>query len=322
MRLTILGSGTLLPVAGRGSAAHLAELPGATVLLDCGAGALQALARAEADWRSISHVVLTHFHTDHTGALPSLFWALRFDATQAESRGEGSPAPLTVLGPKGLRGRLEAMSRAFGSFVLEPGRPLQVVELAPGGGYEDAVVELSTHSTEHTDVSLAYRLRAAPDTSGADDPEGDPPVLGYTGDAGPTPGLGAFFRGVSLLISECATDDEDPRDGHLTPAGVADLAKEADCPLVVITHVYPEFDPESPGRCGTGGGGFRAAVLPVPMDSLWSCPGASLASASPLSVLSEYRLQATRPAPTDGSRPTDRTQRGGSEGRRPPDRLR
>ena len=259
MRLTVLGSGTLLPDPDRGSAAHLVEDAAACVLLDCGAGVLGSLARAGCGTESLTHVVLSHFHADHIGALPSLLWAARFGA---EVRG-----PLTVVGPVGLRRRWHALADAFGAWFADPGFILHLVEVEPGGEWFDDRVRVATHPTEHTEHSMAVRI------------DGRGGVVGYTGDTGPTVGLGAFFRGVDLLVSECASGDEDPRDGHLTPSSVAALAREADVTDVVITHVYPEWDPQAlaaaveragvPGRCVAGYDG-----LVVPLDATRPAAGA------------------------------------------------
>ncbi len=238
MRVTVLGSGTLVPDAERGSASHLVESADVRLLLDCGAGVLASLDRSGVDWRALTHVALTHFHTDHIGALPALLWALRVES--------GERGPLTVLGPPGLRARLSAMAVAFGDFVLDPGFPLHVIELDRSDRWSDGALELRTHPTEHTEDSLAYRIECGGS-------------LGYTGDTAPTSGLGGFMHGASVLIAECSSSDDAPREGHLTPQSVAALAREAGSELVVITHVYAPFEPPRlaeavtragiPGRC-------------------------------------------------------------------------
>lgn len=222
VRLTILGAGTLLPDRVRHSAAHHVAAGKVSLLLDCGAGTLHALDGTFGPrLDSLTHVAITHFHTDHWGDLESLFFAWR------HSPGGGRSAPLTLLGPEGLRERLEALAAAHGDFVLDPGFPLDVVELAHGARWAEGSLTLSAHRTEHTPESLAFRV------------EVDGVSVGYTGDTGPCAGLGAFFARVEALVSECAVPDPPPVDNHLSPAGVAALAGEARPRVLVTTHAFP-----------------------------------------------------------------------------------
>lgn len=226
MQVTILGSGILLPDDQHHSAAHLVELPDAAVLLDCGPGTLHGLDRFGRDWTRIGHLIVSHFHTDHVGDLAALLWARTHGLP-----GEGLE-PFTVLGPVGLTHHLKALARAHGEFILHPGGPLEVVELEGIGRWSDprGRFEVAHHPTPHTDRSLAVRFEAG----GC--------ALGYTGDTGPSDDLAGFFRGVELLISECAVLDESRLPNHLSPRSAALLAQGAGPELLMLTHLYPEVD--------------------------------------------------------------------------------
>ena len=226
MRVTILGSGILLPDDAHHSAAHLVELDGASILLDCGPGTLHGMDRYGRDWTRVSHLVLSHFHTDHVGDLAALFWARTHGLP-----GEGLE-PFTLLGPVGTTHHLKALARAHGEFILHPGGPLEVVELTGQGRWRDpgGRFELLHHPTPHTEESLAVRVEA------------DGASVGYTGDTGPSTELPEFFRDVELLISECAVLDPTQLPNHLSPASAARLAMLADPELLLLTHLYPEVD--------------------------------------------------------------------------------
>ena len=77
MRLTVLGSGTLLPNGERASPAHLVQGRGFALLLDCGSGAVHRLGSLGGVWQDLTHVAITHFHGDHVGDLPALLWAVK-----------------------------------------------------------------------------------------------------------------------------------------------------------------------------------------------------------------------------------------------------
>lgn len=255
MRLTVLGSGTLLPDDRRRSAAHLVETGPVRLLMDCGSGTLHGFDRHGVAWRGLTHLALSHFHTDHVGDVAPLLFALKWGVRPPRE------APLTVLGPPGVDGFMDALGATFGDSVADPGFPVEVVPMAREGSWEvpDAEVRLRTHPTRHTDVSVAWRVES---------PEG---AVGYTGDTGPQPGLGGFFACVDVLVSECSFPEPAPVDTHLTPRGVAEMAREAGPGLLLLTHLYPFLDPEEAaasvtaagftGRVRTAWDGTRAEVL-------------------------------------------------------------
>jgi ribonuclease BN (tRNA processing enzyme) len=250
--LTILGSGTALPDAGRHSAAHHLALGRASVLLDCGPGTLHGLPSHGVDWVGITHVAISHYHHDHVGDLAALPFAMR------QPRAPRRSGPLTLVGPVGFRGFLERLSRALGPHVLEPGFEVRVHEMEPGAAFDDGSgFALEAHPTPHTEDSVAYRVR------------GEWGVVGYTGDTGPSAEVAAFLRGCDVLVSECALTDPPEMDRHLSPSGVVELATVSSPDLLVLTHVYPGQSPEEaaeqvragyPGAVVAGRDGTRIAL--------------------------------------------------------------
>jgi ribonuclease BN (tRNA processing enzyme) len=229
----IVGSGVLLPDDRRRSSGHwisaeagpFGEMP-FRVLLDCGSGTLHGMDRDGLPWREVSHLVISHFHADHIGDVAPLVWALKWGHAAGRER------PLRIVGPVGLHGRMKGLATAFGDWVLSPGFPVEIHEVAAGERWADDAAGLSlvTHAARHSPEALAWRVEAR---------EGR---VGYTGDTGPIPGLGTFFRGVNLLIAECAVSDPNDLEIHLSPAGLAPMAEEAAADLLVTVHHYPELD--------------------------------------------------------------------------------
>lgn len=254
MRVTVLGSGTLLPDAERHSAAHHVSFGEASVLLDCGSGTVHGLARHGIDWERLTHVAVTHYHPDHVGDLSALMFALRGRASARERAGGVAEAselgPLTLLGPPGFRAYVGRAASALGAHVLDPKRPLRVEELSPGAVFEDPEhgFRLEAHPTPHTEESVALRLSA------------DMGTAGYTGDTGPSGDVAAFLRGAEVLISECAWAEQGQGPGHLAPEDVVELARTARPELLILTHVYPPMTPgEAARRVGAGYGGTVVA---------------------------------------------------------------
>ena len=229
MILTVVGSGTVAPNRDRTAPAHWVEAGAVRLLMDCGAGVLHRAASFDVPWHSVTHLALTHFHPDHWGELPMLLFALRWGVEPRRT------APLTILGPVGLRARLEAAANAFGAWVLEPEYPLAVEEVAPGTTVAlDAATELETCKTPHTDESMALGLRHA----GAH--------LVYTGDTGESEALARWADGCDLLLAECSLPDHRAVPLHLTPARAGELAAACNAKRLVLTHFYPVFDEVDP----------------------------------------------------------------------------
>jgi ribonuclease BN (tRNA processing enzyme) len=225
VRLTVAGCGTVIPEPDRACSAYYVEQGESRVLLDCGAGAVQAMARVGIPWDRLSHLFLTHFHSDHVGALPGLFFAFRYGIHPPRTS-----SPLEVWGPVGTRALFAGLASTLGDFLVDPGFPLSIREMAPGVAVEAGDLVVTCRAVPHTPESVAFRIESK---SG--------PSLAYTGDTGPDESLAEFLRGVDLLVAECSLPDDMVGDNHLSPSRVARLARRAGARRLVATHVYPQF---------------------------------------------------------------------------------
>lgn len=226
------------------SASHHLRLPRASILLDCGPGTLHGLAEHGVDWPGLTHVVVSHYHSDHVGDLAAIPFAMK------QRLAPPRPGPLTLVGPVGFHAFLERLAAALGAHVLEPGFEVIVREVAPGEGFRDDAGDftLECEPTPHTDESLAYRIH------------GSWGAVGYTGDTGPSPDVAAFLRGCSVLVAECAHKDPPDTERHLSPLTLAELSRFAEPELLVVTHVYPDQTPEEAARGVAVGYGGRVVA--------------------------------------------------------------
>ncbi len=220
----MLGSGTVAPSADRTSAAYWITAAGTSLLLECGAGTMHRAAQFSVPWHQATHVALSHFHMDHWGELPAFIFALRWGIEPPRYD------PLTLIGPPGLDRRLRLLSGALGDWLLEPGFPLEIVEIGPGSRIRlRGDVTLEAHRTIHTEQSLAFAVR-----------DGETRLV-YTGDTGPDEGLAKWALGCDLLLAECSLPDDRAVDIHLTPSRAGELALRAKARKLVLTHFYPVF---------------------------------------------------------------------------------
>lgn len=230
MKLTTIGTGTGAPSATRVCAGHLVEMGAVSLLLDCGNGVLHRMAELGVRWNDITHVAITHFHADHIADLPMLIFAWRWGQLPPRS------APVTVIGPPGIKTVLQNLATAFGSWVLDPGFPLFVEELetdkeiAMGADSQAPDAVLTSTPVPHTAASVAYCIRSGSRR------------LVYTGDTAFDPALGLWANGADVLLTECSLPDEMAIAEHLTPRQCGALAAIAQPARLVLTHIYPPLE--------------------------------------------------------------------------------
>jgi ribonuclease BN (tRNA processing enzyme) len=225
MHLTCIGTGTAAPEADHVCSGYLLEATGLRLLLDCGGGVVHAMARRALPWRDITHLAITHFHNDHIGDVPLLFFAWKYGMRPARSQ------PLMVIGPKGTKRLIDRMADIFGGHLSEPGYDVDVVEIAPAAELRlSDGVRLRAAKTPHTEESLAYRV------------ESETRSLCFTGDTGMSEAVAIFAQAADILLIECSVPDEEAMDTHLTPSRVAEMARIALPRRLLLTHVYPQLE--------------------------------------------------------------------------------
>jgi ribonuclease BN (tRNA processing enzyme) len=229
VRLTTLGTGTVSLTPGRACAGHLVEAGAVRLLLDCGSGVTHRMAEHGADWLGITHVALTHFHTDHHGDWPTLVMAWKY------GRLPGRAAPLDVVGPAGTAALLERLAAAHGDWLRDPGFAVTVREVAPGERLDlgDGVT-LEARKVPHTEESVAYSV------------ERRGRRIVYTGDTGFDATLAEWAGGCDLLLCECSLPAAMAIPPHLTPEQCAELAALARPGHMALTHLYPPVEAVDP----------------------------------------------------------------------------
>ena len=70
IKVTLLGTGTPLPVMERFGPAILVEAGSETLLFDAGRGCLQRLRQVNVFYNQIDALFLTHLHSDHIVGIP------------------------------------------------------------------------------------------------------------------------------------------------------------------------------------------------------------------------------------------------------------
>ena len=224
MRLTILGSSGGYPGPNNPTSGFLLEHAGARLWLDAGHGTLSALQRIE-DFSRLDAVLISHVHADHCVDLYALNVALRFHEQGVLRKRLYCPREVWERMPLLLGDRPESEQIFEQTFDCHP--------VSAGDEIEVAGLRVSFLRTDHPNYCLAMRF------------ESDEGVLTYSADTGPGADLAGFARGSDLLLCE-ATYQEGLAGApvHLTARQAAETALRAGARDLVLTHVWPAFDPQ------------------------------------------------------------------------------
>ena len=221
MKLTILGSGTCVPYARRGSSGYVVHLPHTKLILDCGNGTTWKLGKIGINYLEIDHIFITHFHPDHTADLIPFLFATK------NPYGSTREKPLHLWGPPGFISFFSALREAYGEWIVP--EKLEIKEIENNNLHFDDF-NLSTEKTLHTENSVAYRV------------ESEGKSIVYTGDTDYSESLINFSKNTDALIIECSMPDGLKSKGHLTPSEVVSIANNSKAKRIIITHLYPICD--------------------------------------------------------------------------------
>ena len=260
LSLFFAGTGGSVPTARRGLPALLVRRGGERLLFDCGEGTQRQLLRSTG-LADLDDVFLTHYHADHWLGLPGMLKT--FDLRDRER-------PLTVHGPRGLRGLMDLVARAAGRTRYE----LFVDELGPGDVVERDGYEVAPFAVDHRDGAVGYEIRE-PERPGRFDaalaarlgvepgpdfgrlaagrPVGDvrpEQVVGparpgrlvvLSGDTAPCEAVEEAARGADVLVHEATFTHEEAERAHetrhSTATQAAALAARAGVRMLALVHV-------------------------------------------------------------------------------------
>jgi ribonuclease Z len=260
LHVAIVGSGSPLPDPKRGNPCVAVIAGGRVYVVDAGERSSETMNRMQIAPNRIAAVLLTHFHSDHIGGLPTVNLQ-RWVADAATT-------PMRVIGPPGVERVVGGFNEAYeldrgyrtahhGPEMAPPATGAMVAEefTTPTGTDTTVVLDedglrVTAFVVEHPPIVPAVGLRF--------DYRGRSAVI--SGDTIKTPGLIAASQGADLLVHDAlspallklvedaardagqaarASILADVPDYHATAPDAADAAREAGVGALAITHIVP-----------------------------------------------------------------------------------
>ncbi len=257
MKLTILGSGSPEAYDRRASSGYLLEIGDDRILFDCGGGVFDNLVRSGRLPSDITHLFLSHLHTDHMMDYARIVHA---------AWDEGA-APLNVWGPtpiakitEGYFGKDGVLSAdlyartelrpsqevwlARGGTLPRPWPSPNVVEIKPGFSHKGNGWELKSCEVPHAQPAfdcMAFSVE-----------NGDRKFV-YSGDAALCDELERLSHDADLLLHWCyrlSGEDVHPAliEMSPTPPQIAQMATRAGVKRLLLSHFRIHMDSEDGHR--------------------------------------------------------------------------
>ncbi len=220
MKITIVGCGDAFGTGGRAHTCFRIDAEGSATIVDFGASSIGSWKRLGLSFDDVDAIVISHLHGDHFGGLPFLL----FDCQFAERRTK----PLLMIGPPGLKQRLDAALQAFfpDEKNLNWGFPWRVEEILARRKMAVGALTLETFEVIHKSGGLSTGVRLADGKS----------VFAYSGDSAWTPTLFDLAAEADLFIVECYSGAA-PVPNHMDwPTLKTNLAGFS-AKRIVVTHL-------------------------------------------------------------------------------------
>jgi ribonuclease Z len=237
IKVTLLGTGTPLPIMDRFGPSILVQAGGQSLLFDAGRGCLQRLRQVNLAYKNLNALFITHLHSDHIVGFPDL-WLTGWLVSERK-------VPLDVFGPSGTADLIKHLQLAYAydlkmrvedDKMAEEGSKLLVTEIQEGTIYEKNGVKVIAFNVDHYPIVPAFGYRI--------EYNGHSVVL--SGDTRYSENLIRYAAGTDLLIHEVAMAPDtisksDPKyhilAHHTTPEQTASVFNQVKPKLAAYSHI-------------------------------------------------------------------------------------
>jgi ribonuclease BN (tRNA processing enzyme) len=224
MQLTVVGCGDAFGSGGRLQSAYLVEVPGRTILLECGASTQIGLNKLGIDANAIDTIVISHLHGDH---FAGLVWMV-LGAQIATKRTQ----PLRVLGPPSIAARYTVAAEALfpGMTKVKRAFDIEFVEISKQSPYGDPSLQVDASEVVHPSGAPSYALRLK--SGGV--------VLAFSGDTEWVDALVTCSADADLFIVECCSVDRSVKF-HMNWRTIEKHLPEISARKIMLTHMNADM---------------------------------------------------------------------------------
>lgn len=148
--LTVLGTASAKPVAGRYQSAQVLSVRGRSFLIDCGEGVQSRLGEARISPLRIDSVFISHIHGDHVFGLPGLLSTMGM---------LGRSQPLTIYAPSSFGPLLRFFLSYYGEGMSFEIRHVPLNMKEPSLIYETKSLEVSAFPLNHGIETFGFLFR-------------------------------------------------------------------------------------------------------------------------------------------------------------------
>jgi ribonuclease BN (tRNA processing enzyme) len=219
MDLFFLGTGTAIPVKLHSPAGLLVVADGKPILLDIGPGTLSRLNLAGIATSSLDHLLLTHFHPDHTLDLATLLQVFNYAPSAERTRS------FSITASPGIEDFYRRLVELYPE--LAPLTYKLEIQQVFRDEFSIGKLRIRTAPTGHTPDSIAFRLE-----------EGEHSLV-YSGDASEHGELVELAEKADLLICECSFPAGWETEDHLNADTAGAIAQKAGVKILILVHTYP-----------------------------------------------------------------------------------
>ena len=222
--LVFIGTSDAFGAGGRRQSAMLLRTRGGAAIIDCGMTTGTGLAELGIDRREINAILISHFHGDHYGGIPTLLLAMLYEDARKET--------LHIAGPPGIEARVHTLATAMGYGFEDQDWSFGIEFHVLQAGSQEAVgpVEVRAFETRHQPHTCPHGLVI----------EDGPLQVAYSGDTGWFDDLPRQVGSSDLFVTEC-TYHTNVFDLHLNHGLLVEHRDEFECGRLILTHLGSEM---------------------------------------------------------------------------------
>jgi len=225
MKITVLGSGSAVPVPGRHSSAYIVQSQNNPYLIDAGDGVTQQLIQYKFRLDTIKAVFISHTHADHAAGIIMLVQTM-----QQIKR----TAPLEMYIPDSVLLNFDSVFPYFQIYKEKLLFPVILKGISSQTLFEDNDFQIRAVQNDHLQKNKTYAAEYELDVSSFSFLITEKTTHAiYTSDINNFKHLRKFTYNTELLISECT---------HVSIASVKKFAETYNIKNVILSHVPPEID--------------------------------------------------------------------------------